>query len=391
MEIAFTAEQRRFRDELRAYLAAMMTEALSREVDGGFEGGGPEFRKAMRQMGRDGLLGISWPKEYGGQERSAIEQFIFADEIQAVGFPFPFLTLNTIGPTLRRYGSEEQRRFFLPKILAGEIFFSVGYSEPGAGTDLASLKTRAVRDGDQWVINGQKMWTSLADYADYIWLAARTDPAAEKHSGISMFLVPTSAKGFSFQPIRTMGGVTTNATFYEDVRVPAENLIGGENNGWRLITKQLNFERISLMTVGLLRRNLEAVTEWARTTSVAGRRVIDTPWVQQNLARVFAKVQILRLMNWKQAWAATKGLPNMADSSSIKVYGSELSIEAYRAMLEVVGAAGILTRGSPGAVLQGKIESSYRNGLILTFGAGTNEIQRDIIAMAGLGLPHYMY
>jgi alkylation response protein AidB-like acyl-CoA dehydrogenase len=391
MELEFTPEQRRFRDDLRAYLADMMTDALSREVAGGFEGGGPEFRTAMRRMGRDGLLGLNWPKEYGGQDRSAIEQFIFADEVQAVGFPLPFLTLNTIGPILQKYGSESQRRFFLPRILAGEIFFSVGYSEPDAGTDLAALKTRAVRDGDEWVINGQKMWTSLADYADYVWLAARTDPEAEKHSGISMFLVPTASPGFSRQPIRTVGGVTTNATFYDDVRVPAENLIGGENNGWRLITKQLNFERISLMTVGLLRRNLDAVTEWARATTVDGHRVIDTAWVQQSLARIYAKVQVLRLMNWKQAWAAASGFPSMADSSAIKVYGSELSLEAYRAMLEVIGAAGVLTRGSPGAVLQGRIESSYRNGLILTFGAGTNEIQRDIIAMAGMGMPHYMY
>jgi 3-oxocholest-4-en-26-oyl-CoA dehydrogenase alpha subunit len=391
MELEFTTQQRTFRDELRRYLADMMTDALTREVAGGFEGGGPEFRSAMQRMGKDGLLGISWPKEYGGQERSAIEQFIFADEIQAIGFPFPFLTLNTIGPVLRKHATQEQKRYFLPKILAGEIFFSVGYSESSAGTDLASLKTKAVRDGDEWVINGQKMWTSLAEYADYIWLAARTDPDAEKHSGLSMFMVPTTSKGFSRQPIRTLGGVTTNATFYDDVRVPAENLIGGENNGWRLIVGQLNHERISLMTVGLLRRNLEAVTEWARHTRIDGQRVIDKPWVQQNLARLYAKVQVLRLMNWKQAWAATKGQPNMADSSSIKVFGSELSLEAYRAMLEVTGAAGILGKGSPGAVLHGKIESSYRNGLILTFGAGTNEVQRDIIAMAGMGMPHEKY
>ncbi len=391
MELDFTAEQRKFRDDLRAYLSELMTGALACEVAGGFEGGGPEFRKAMKRMGKDGLLGLSWPKQYGGQERSAIEQFIFADEIQAVGFPLPFLTLNTIGPTLRKYGTEEQRQHFLPKILAGEIFFSVGYSEPGAGTDLAALQTRAVRDGDDWVINGQKMWTSLAEYADYVWLAARTDPAAEKHSGLSIFLVPTASKGYSRQPILTVGGVSTNATFYDDVRVPAENLIGGENNGWRLIVGQLNHERISVMTVGLLRRNLEAVTQWARETQMDGRRVIDKDWVQQNLARIYAKAEVLRLMNWKQAWAAAKGQPNVADSSSIKVYGSELNIEAYRAMLEVTGAAGILTNGSPGAVLRGKIESSYRNGLILTFGAGTNEVQRDIIAMAGLGLPHYKY
>jgi len=222
------------------------------------------------------------------------------------------------------------------------MFFSVGYSEPSAGTDLASLKTTAVRDGDGWVINGQKMWTSLAHYADYVWLAARTDREAEKHSGLSILLVPTSSPGFSRQEIRTVGGVSTNATFYDDVPIPAENLIGGENNGWRLIVGQLNRERISLMTVGRLQRLLESVTDWARVTTVDGERVIDKPWVQHNLARIFAKVQVLRLMNWKQAWAAEQRQPNMADSSSIKVFGSELNMEACRAMLEVTGSAGIL-------------------------------------------------
>jgi acyl-CoA dehydrogenase len=389
MELALTAEQGRFRDELRSYLARLMTDALVRELASGGEGGGPEFRRAMKQMGRDGLLGVSWPRQYGGQERSPIEHFLFADEVQAAGFPLPFLTLNTVGPTLREYGTPEQGQAFCPRILAGEIFFAIGYSEPGAGTDLASLRTSAVRDGDEWVINGQKMWTSLAEYADYVWLAARTDPKAPKHRGLSIFLVPTTAKGFSRQTIRTVGGVCTNATFYEDVRVPAEHLIGGENQGWRLITRQLNHERISLMTVGRLLRDLEAVTAWARETRVDGEPVVDKAWVQQSLARLYAKAQVLRLMNWKQAWAAEQGQPGMADSSAIKVYGSELQIEAYRALLEVLGVPGILAKGSPGAVLQGRIESCYRNGLILTFGGGTNEVQRDIIAMAGLGMPHY--
>ncbi len=389
MELDLTAEQRKFRDELRCYFGDMMTGALTTELSSGGEGGGPAFRRAMKQTGQDGLLGISWPKQYGGQERSAIEQFIFADEVQAIGFPLPFLTLSTVGPTLREYGTQEQSQYFCPKILAGEIFFAIGYSEPAAGTDLASLQTTAVRDGDEWVINGQKMWTSLAQYADYIWLAARTDPKAKKHRGLSIFLVPTTSKGYSRQVIRTVGGVSTNATFYDDVRVPAENLIGGENNGWRLITGQLNHERISLTTVGMLRRSLEGVTEWARATQVDGQRVIDKPWVQHNLARVYAKMQVLRLMNWKQTWLAEKGQLQMAGSSAIKVYGSEFQIEAYRALMEVLSAQGILAKGSPGAVLQGKIESSYRNGLILTFGGGTNEIQRDIIAMAGMGMPNY--
>jgi alkylation response protein AidB-like acyl-CoA dehydrogenase len=389
MELDFTPDQKKFRDELREYFGKMMNEDLVAELTGGGEGGGPEFRKAMKQMGQDSLLGVGWPTEYGGQGRSAMEQFIFADEVQSAGFPLPFLTLNTVGPTLREYGTEEQKQYFCPKVLAGEIFFAIGYSEPGAGTDLASLQTSAVRDGDEWVINGQKMWTSLAQYSDYIWLAARTDPNKKKHGGLSMFLVPTSAEGYSRQTIRTVGGVNTNATFYDNVRVPAENLIGGLNNGWRLITGQLNHERISLMSVGPIRRNLASVTEWARETVVDGKRVIDEPWVQQSLARVYAKVQVLRMMNWKQAWNAMAGQPQMADSSAIKVFGSELNLEAYRALMEVMNVQGIVARHSPGAVIQGRIESSYRNGLILTFGGGTNEIQRDIIAMAGMGMPNY--
>lgn len=389
MQLDFTAEQKKFRDTLRGYFEEMMSEALVKELRGDGEGGGPLFRAAMKQMGRDGLLGVGWPTEYGGQGRSPMEQFIFADEVQSAGFPLPFLTLNTVGPTLMHYGNDTQRDFFLPKILAGEIFFAIGYSEPSAGTDLASLKTGAVRDGGDWVINGQKMWTSLAGYADYIWLAARTNPGVKKHRGLSMFLVPTDAEGYSRQKIMTVGGVATNATFYDDVRVPDESLIGGEGNGWSLITGQLNHERISLMSVGPIRRNLREVAEWARDTRIDDERVIDKPWVRHNLARVYAKVQALRLMNWKQAWAANEGQPHPAAASAVKVFGSELLIEAYRAMMEITNARGNLGADSPGAVLQGRIESSYRNGLILTFGGGTNEVQRDIIAMAGMGLPHY--
>ncbi len=390
MYLDLTAEQKKFRDQLREYFDKMMTPALGQEIEAGGEGGGPEYTRALRQMGKDHLLGIGWPEEYGGQNRSPIEQFIFSDEVQRCGFPLPFLTLNTVGPTLRQYGSEAQKAEFLPKILAGEVHFCIGYSENEAGTDLASLKTRAVRDGDEWVINGDKMWTSLADFADYVWLAARTDPEVPKHRGISMFLVPTNSPGFSLSPITTMGGVRTNATFYENVRVPDENLIGGENNGWTLITGQLNHERVSLMNVAPLRRLLGQVTAWARETRTRdGRRVIDEPWVQSNLARVLAKVEVLRLINWKQAWAQTQGALHPADASALKVYGSELNMEAYRALLEVLGPRAVLDGDTPGAVLQGRIDSRYRSALILTFGGGTNEVQRDIVAMAALGLPHY--
>ena len=389
MELELSAAQRTFRDDLRSYLADLMTPALVAEVATDLEGGGPEFRAAMRRMGRDGMLGHSWPARFGGRDSSAVEQFLFADEVQAVGFPLPFLTLNTVGPVLMEYGTEEQQQHFCPRILAGELFFAIGYSEPDAGTDLAALTTRAVRDGDEWVITGQKMWTSMANYADYVWLAARTDPDVDKHAGLSIFLVPTSADGYSFQRVQTVGGVTTNATFYDDVRVPADHLIGGENRGWALIVGQLNRERISLMTVGRTLRLLRDVTAWAQDTPMDGRAVIDAPSVRLNLARIHAKAQALRLMNWKQAWAADRGRPDMAESSAIKVFGSEFNLEAARALLEVLGTVGLLDAASPGAVLEGRALSAYLNGMILTFGGGTNEVQRDIIAMAGLGLPHY--
>jgi alkylation response protein AidB-like acyl-CoA dehydrogenase len=390
MYISLTHEQRKFRDELRDYFRSMMSsQDLVLELEAEKEGGGPHFRAAMKQMGRDGLLGVGWDVAYGGQGRSPVEQFIFADEVQAAGFPLPFLTLDTVGPTILRYGSDAQRTEFVPKILAGEIFFAVGYSEPSAGTDLASLQTTAVRDGDEWLINGQKMWTSLAGFSDYIWLAARTDAEARKHAGISMFLVPTNAEGYSRQSIETLGGVSTNATFYDNVRVPAANLIGTENGGWGLITGQLNRERVSLSTVGPMRRVLREVTEWAQETVIDGDRVIDKSWVRQNLARVYVKVQILRLMNWRQAWSSTREQPDLADASAIKVYGSELNIEAYRALMEITNSRALIAGDAPGSVLRGRIEAAYRNGLILTFGGGTNEIQRNIIAMAGMGLPNY--
>ena len=397
MHVDLTPEQRALQRELRDYFADLMTPELQHEIAGS-EGGGPLYRKTLKKMGADGWLGIGWPKQYGGQGRTPIEQMIFADEVQRVGFPLPFLTLNTVGPTLMHFGSDELRQDFLPRILRGECHFSIGYSEPGAGTDLASLKTRAVRDGDpskpadqqDWLINGQKVFTSLADFADYIWLAARTDPSAPKHRGISMFVVPTRSPGFKLTPTWTMGGVRTNTTYYENVRVPHRNLVGGENQGWSLITSQLNHERVSLTPYGPSQRMFEEVRTWAKETRLAdGRRVIDQGWVRDSLAWVYAKLEALRLMQWKLAWSMTRGRLSPADASAVKVYATELYVQAYRRLMEILGPAGALTADSPGAAARGRLERMYRATLILTFGGGTNEVQRDIIAMAGLGLPHY--
>jgi len=387
MYIDYTPEQRALRAQLRAYFAELMTPALQEESETS-EGGGPHYRKALHKMGKDGWLGIGWPKEYGGQGRSIIEQFIFSDEVQRAGYPLPFLTINSVGPTIMRYGSDAQKAEFLPRILRGDVHFAIGYSEPSAGTDLAALRTRAVRDGDSYVINGSKVFTSLAEFSDYIWLAVRTDPDAKKHRGISIFMVDTKSPGFKCTPIWTMSGVRTNATYYEDVRVPASMRVGGENEGWGLIVNQLNHERISLVATGPAERLFEETCRWTQTTrDGSGRRVIDHEWVRLKLARVRAKLAALRLLNWRQAWSMTMDTLNFAEASTVKVYGTEFAVEAYRDLLEVLGHRGFLKRGSPEAVIRGRLEKMHRAALILTFGGGTNEIQRDIIAMAGLGMP----
>jgi alkylation response protein AidB-like acyl-CoA dehydrogenase len=387
MFLDYTTEEAALQRHLRSYLAEIMTPELRAEVEA-TEGGGPLYRTALKRMGADGWLGVSWPKEYGGQGRSPVEQFIFADEVQRAGFPLPFLTLNTVGPTLMKYGTEAQRAEFLPKILRGELHFSIGYTEPSAGTDLASLKTRAVRDGDHYVVTGQKIFTSLADYADYIWLAARTDAEAPKHKGISILMVSTKLPGYSSTPLNTLGENNTHVTHYDGVRVPVSMLVGRENAGWQLIMNQLNHERVSLFPVGPTERLVEEVTQWARGThGPDGRPVIDRPWVQMTLARVEARLQVLKLFNWRQAWNMSRGALPPEEASAVKVYGSEMYVEVFEKLMEILGDIGPLKQGSPGAVLRGSLERMYRATLVLTFGGGVNEVQRDIIAMAGLRMP----
>jgi alkylation response protein AidB-like acyl-CoA dehydrogenase len=387
MHLSYTPEQERLRDELRGYFAALMTPARRAGLEGGDYGDGGAYREVVRQLGRDGWLALSWPAEYGGRGAPMIDQLIFADEAATAGVPVPFLTINTVGPTIMRFGTPEQKSRYLPRISAGELHFSIGYSEPEAGTDLASLRTRAVRDGDDYVINGQKMWTSLIQYADYVWLACRTDPDAPRHKGLSILIVPTTAAGFSWTPVPTVSGPVTSATYYDNVRVPGTALVGGENQGWPLITNQLNHERVALTSAAPVQTALRDVTGWARETRLpSGQRVIDSEWVQVNLARVHAKTEFLKLVNWRIATQAGSGL-GPATASATKVFGTEFATEAYRLLMEVLGTHATVRDGSPGAVLAGRIERMHRSALILTFGGGTNEVQRDIVAAAALGLP----
>jgi len=381
VRLALTDDQRALQAELREYFAKVYAEVEGEDADE------PTYPRYVRRLGHDGWLGLGWPVEYGGQGRDAIDQMIFVEESHWAGVPLPLLTLNSVGPTLMALGTEDQKREYLPRILRGELHFAIGYTEPKAGTDLASLETRAVRDGDEYVINGQKVFTSAIQHADYVWLAVRTDPSLPKHKGLSVFIVPTSSPGFRYTPLPVIAGDITSTTYYDDVRVPEENLVGEENQGWKLITNQLNHERVAICPASGILRSIDDVRAWCADTKLAdGRRVIDQEWVATSLARVSARAEFLKLMNWKVAWASSRGL-NPADASATKVFGTEFALEAYRLLMDIVGSAAYLEEGTIGAELSGRLERAYRANTIFTFGGGTNEIQRDIIAMIGLGMP----
>ena len=387
MFIDLTDRQQGLRAEIDAYFAALMTPERRASLGGG-ELFGDGYRETVRQLGRDRWLGVGWPEEYGGRGWGALEQLIFVDAAGRAGVPLPAVTLNTVGPTLAQFGTDEQKQRFLPAILAGDVHFAIGYTEPEAGTDLASLRTRAMRDGEEYVVNGQKVFTTGGHDADYIWLAARTAPDAPKHEGISILIVDTSDPGFTSAPFRMIGGGHNNTTYYDNVRVPVSMRVGPEHGGWKMITTQLNFERVMLGPSGGIFKSLDAVARWARETVAAdGRRVIDLEWVKLNLARVRAKVEAAELFNWRVASRQEQGELNPAEASAMKVFGTELRIESLRLLMEVVGAAGTLKKGSAGAVLAGNLEVEYAGATIGTFGGGVNEIQREIIGMAGLRMP----
>ncbi|MEU6943916.1 acyl-CoA dehydrogenase family protein [Streptomyces sp. NPDC046316] len=382
MHLAPTERQLRLRAELRAYFRDVMPDGPPPATDSAAQ------RALLRRIGGDGMLGLGWPPEYGGQGRGSDEQFVFFDEAYRAGAPVSMVTLNTVGPTLMKYGTEEQKAYFLPRILRGETVFAIGYSEPEAGTDLASLRTRAVRDGDSWLIDGQKVFTSNAQNADWIWLACRTDPEAPKHRGISIVLVPTDAPGFSWTPIETVGGLTTTATYYDSLRVPAGNLVGEENGGWGLITNQLNHERVALAAIGMQAEDFyEAALRRARTPDpVTGRRRIDEPWIRIRAAEAHARLAATRLLNWRLVGDVGAGRLAPGDASGVKFAGTESAVEVYRICQEIAGGAGLVRAGSPGEFDGGELERMNRAAQINTFGGGVSEVQREIVATMRLGM-----
>ncbi|WP_371646379.1 acyl-CoA dehydrogenase family protein [Streptomyces mirabilis] len=382
MHLAPTERQQRLRAELRTYFRDLMPDGPPPADDPGRQ------RALLRRIGADGLLGIGWPVAYGGQGRGADEQFVFFDEAYRAGAPVSMVTLNTVGPTLMKYGSEAQKEYFLPRVLSGDLVFAIGYSEPSAGTDLASLRTRAVREGESWLIDGQKIFTSNAQHADWIWLACRTDPDAPKHRGISIVLVPTDAPGFSWTPIETVGGLTTTATYYDGIRVPSSNLVGEENGGWELITNQLNHERVALAAIGMQAEDFYAAALRAARTPdpVTGRLRVDEPWVRFRLAEVHARLAASRLLNWRLVGDVGAGRLAPGDASGVKVAGTESAVASYRMCQEVVGAQALVRSGSPGVFGDGELERMNRAAQINTFGGGVSEVQREIVATMRLGM-----
>ena len=392
MDFQLTEAQQQLQRDVIDYLERHVTPALEAELLAQQEGGGPDthphYSQFIRQLGRDGWLGLAWPKRYGGQERDAIDQYIFFDTVAGYyRIPIPFLAINAIGSTIMRAGTEEQKDRFLPPLLRGELNIAVGYSEPGAGSDLASLRTRAVRDGDDYVITGQKVFTSLAHFCDYIWLAARTDPTVKKHKGISIFMVDTRSPGVTITPLHTMGGFRTNVTFYDDVRVPKSCLIGEVNKGWSYINSQLAMERIGLVPHSRMRRVLEEMIAWARSATIDGRRVFDEPWVRERLADLTARTEVLRLFNFRAASQIALGIEPFAEAAMTKVFGSELFQTVAGTCMDMMGLVGGMQPPSGISPMKGLLQRDFVAMRLLTFGGGTNEVLRDMVALMGLGMP----
>ncbi|NDU72859.1 acyl-CoA dehydrogenase [Actinomadura sp. DSM 109109] len=386
MFIDLTDEQKRLRAELREYFENCLTAEQRASIRA--DPFGPAYLEHCRRLGRDGMLGVALPKEYGGRGYGPVEQTIFATEIARAEVTYPLITLNSVAPTILQYGSDAHKERFIPRILAGECHFAIGYSEPGAGTDLAALRTTAVRDGDHYVVNGQKIFTSGAHHADYVWLAARTDPAAGKHKGISMLIVDCRDPGFSWTPIITMDGAHhTNSTYFQDVRVPADMLIGEEHRGWDLIVNQLNHERVTLGPAGNIGHTHVRFARWARTTRGRdGRPLIEEPAVRRAVAQVYAYLRANEFLNWQVAANQDLGWLGAADASATKIYASERMQEVGRIVGDVLARFG--DPGDPEtADFAESLDRLAKGALVLTFGGGVNEIQRELIAMIGLGLP----
>jgi alkylation response protein AidB-like acyl-CoA dehydrogenase len=386
MEFAWEPELDEFRKELREFCAKYASEELRKEWRGGEEGrGGPLTRALNAELERRGWLRMAWPVAYGGEGKSPWYQFIMVQEFSFGGIPYGGLSVGSIAPALMNFGTEEQKQKYLPGIMDGKITFAIGYSEPNAGTDLASLETRADKDGDEWVINGQKIWTSQAQSSTHLWLAARTDPNAPKHRGISMFILPLSVPGITVRPLYTMSGLRTNEVFMEDVRIPADSIIGEENRGWYTVANALDHERVSLGPIGQLAKQYDRMVDHLEKKRPA---LLEDDATRLRLAELKVDLHVLRALNLVNAAIIGNHRTPTMEASMIKVWSSELRYRMSSMFMDLLGRYGVLSEESGDiAPLDGNYEQTYRGSPILRFGGGTNEVQRNIISQRGLGLP----
>ncbi|QHE67326.1 acyl-CoA dehydrogenase family protein [Rhodococcus sp. WAY2] len=379
MFIDLTDEQRELQAELRRYFSGLVTPAEAEIMR--TERHGPTYREVIRRMGKDGWLGVGWPVEFGGRGFGEIEQQIFVNEATRADIPLPAVTLQTVGPTLQKYGTDEQKRKFLPAILAGEVHFAIGYTEPEAGTDLAALRTTALRMGDEYIVNGQKIFTTGGHDADYLWLAVRTGSADSRHRGISILIVDTKDPGYSWTPIITCDGAHhVNATYYSDVRVPVNMLVGEENQGWRLITTQLNHERVMLGPAGRVGGLYDRIRDWVVTHGL-----LAEPDVRRALGEIHATYRLNELLNWQVASSDAEAI-DIADASATKVFATERIQRIGRLVEEIIGRYGDPSDPDT-ADLMTWLDMQTKRNLVITFGGGVNEVMRELIATAGLKLP----
>jgi len=384
MDFSWEPEYAAFRSELRAFIGEWRTPELFREYAERYGAPGPRIRAFHRALDERGWMRMCWPVEVGGGGRSMLYHYLFVEEMEYWGMPYGNLTFTSVAPTLAAFGSEAQQREYLPGIYRGELVFALGYSEPNAGTDLASLRTRAVRVGDEWVVNGQKIWTSLADVATHLWLAVRTDPDAPKHAGISLLIVPKDTPGIAIRPLHTLYGGHTNETFYDDVRVPVGNLVGEVNRGWPIIMHALNHERVGLAATGALARLYDELVSYLRAERP--EKLAD-PVVRHRLAELLLRLREHRVLALQNAWLIAKGQTPIAEASMAKISATELRTELANTAMDLLGRSGGLSAESgPRAPFGGRAEWTFRLSPIFRFGGGTNEVQRDIVAGAGLGL-----
>ena len=387
MDFDLTPEQTEWRDGIRAFLAGHLTAELREDLRARAFSRSDLVDRFQKDLAGQGWWGVNWPKEYGGLDKTAMEQLILVDELEYAGAPPLPLTVTSLGPMIIRFGTEQNKREWLPLVTRGDATFALGYSEPDAGTDLANLRTRAARDGDEWIINCQKIWNSEAHLATHEWLAVRTDPDAPKHRGISVIIVPIDSPGITVSPLWTWGDVRTNLVFFEDVRVPRGNLIGEMNQGWYYIVGALAFERIALGTTGSLRRLFDDLVTFCRRTVVDGRPLAERPEVQLRLADLAVDLEVAQLFSLQTASLIDAGGIPAREASMQKVFSTELRTKLADWGMQIVDLYGQLHESDEDAALSGRLERTYRMAPFLRFGGGTNEVMRSIIAERGLGLP----